>query len=87
VTRCPLCRARLGSAAVCPRCGADLTQAQKAEAEAHRRLQQALAAWAAGDQPGAQAWTDEALWFHRTRLGEVMAGWLARAPAKLESLK
>ncbi len=41
---CPLCRARLRGASLCPRCGADLQPPQQAERAARRHEQEALRA-------------------------------------------
>lgn len=40
--RCPACRARLGTAEICPRCGVDFSIARRAERQAGRLLRRAL---------------------------------------------
>lgn len=47
--RCPGCRARLGDASTCPRCGCDLSLVRRAETQALALARQALRAWAADD--------------------------------------
>lgn len=82
--RCPLCRARLNGPAVCPRCGADLTLAQAAEAQAARYLHQALVAHATRDRHRAEVCVRNSLRLQRTPLSEVIAHWLADTAERAE---
>lgn len=40
--RCPACRARLGDADLCPRCGVDLSLSRRAERQARQWMRQAV---------------------------------------------
>jgi hypothetical protein len=72
-----LCRARLGQSPICPRCGADHSLAQAAEAQAERHLHAALAALAS-NRRAALAHAHDALALRRTPLNEAVARWLDR---------
>jgi hypothetical protein len=76
--RCPLCRARLGQSPICPRCGADHSLAQAAEAQAERHLRAALAALASDNRRAALAHARDASALRRTPSNEAVARWLDR---------
>lgn len=55
VERCPACRSRLAQEPACLRCGCDLSLVRRAELQSRQLFSRALKAWAAGDEPLAQA--------------------------------
>ena len=73
--QCPACRARLGAAPVCPRCGCDLTLARRAAAQARQLAAQAVRAWAVGNAAQARALAIDSL--------SLEQGLLARAVVRL----
>lgn len=71
--RCPVCRARLRGAPICPRCEADLGRAQQAEQAARRRERQALEALLAGQPQTAAAALAQAKALHRRPMPALLA--------------
>ena len=73
-SRCPGCRARLGSAPVCARCGCDLTLARRAQAQAWRLAVLALQAWDNGEPQHAEACAQAALALHSSPALQTLQG-------------
>jgi hypothetical protein len=70
--RCPGCRARLGEAATCARCGCDLTLVRRAEAQARRLVRRAARAWAEGKGDEASACAAASLALERSLLAQAV---------------
>ena len=85
--RCPACRARLGEAPVCPRCGCDFTLARRAEAQAQRLACRAIRAWAEGNGAVASARISESLSAKNTGLAEAVSEMLCRGGQSKEGLR
>lgn len=79
--RCPLCRARLRGAAVCPRCEADLERAQRAEHSARALELQALEALLCSAPDAADAALAQAETLHRHPMQPVLAEIIKQARA------
>ncbi len=77
---CPACRARFRGAAVCSRCGADLTALMRLVVEAHRARAEARANLSKGDFAVATTCASAAQARCATTQGErllILARWLA----------
>ncbi len=74
--RCPICRARLRGAGVCPRCGADLALALAAEYRAQVLERAAVDCIARGDRPRAEQVLEEALRLRSTPLARALLGFV-----------
>jgi len=74
--RCPICRARFKGAAVCYRCGTDLTILLRIEAQAAALEQRAVAWLAAGDAATARQTAQQALALQRRPLAQALVGFL-----------
>ena len=70
--RCPGCRTRLGEAAVCPRCGCDLTLVRRAETQAQRLILRAVRASLEGNRKEARACAAASLALENSHLGQVV---------------
>jgi hypothetical protein len=82
---CPVCGARFRGAAVCPRCGADLTVLMRLQVRAYRLREAARRALLEGDAARARAAAAEAQRLHRTAAGrrlERLAAWLEAVAAR-----
>jgi hypothetical protein len=69
---CPVCQARFRSAAVCSRCGADLTALMLLAAHAHALRHSARHALRQGDCPAALATIRAAQQLHATAEGHLL---------------
>lgn len=74
--RCPICKARLKDALLCPRCGADLTMPLEIEARAESLQQQVVTLLANGELPGARRLAEQLLTLKRTPLARILRGFI-----------
>jgi hypothetical protein len=74
--RCPVCRSQLRGAAVCPRCGADLTLPQSISASAEQALRNALHCIARGELNAARSAADRTRKLRLTPLAQLLPGFL-----------
>ena len=75
--RCPVCRARLSGATLCPRCGAELTSVAAVARAAAAAEGRAVHHLAAGRTEAAAAALAEARSLSRSPFGEALAGFVA----------
>lgn len=78
MNRCTACRANLGGATLCPRCGCDFTLADQAEKQAQRLVGLAIRAWIEGNKAVAATRIGEARSARNGRLAEALAEMLRR---------
>ncbi|MCP4700728.1 MAG: hypothetical protein GY862_28320 [Gammaproteobacteria bacterium] len=76
--RCPACRARLKGASLCPRCGADLSQALCSQSEAEEMQAWAIELLGKNDLRGAAWAVKQALSLKRDPLMLVMRDFIVR---------
>ena len=76
--RCPVCRARCKSEAVCYRCGADLSALLAIEAEAAQWEQEAVSLLASGEWIEARQAADRALTLQYSPLAAAARGFAGR---------
>ena len=76
--RCPACRARLGEAAVCVRCGSDFSLTRRAERQAQDWVRVAILELSAGNTQQAAQAADTASALTSSLLARVVARTIAR---------
>ncbi|WP_190303278.1 MULTISPECIES: hypothetical protein [Methylomonas] len=76
--RCPACNARLGSAPVCPRCGAELSRILRSERLGEQWLSVTLQSLGAGRVALAAPAVMRSLSFKQTPAGHLLKGFLIK---------
>ncbi|KXJ41283.1 MAG: hypothetical protein AXA67_00300 [Methylothermaceae bacteria B42] len=76
MSRCPACNARLGEAALCRRCGCDLSLSRKARLQARLALSHALKALDHHQTEEAERWLQQALMWNSSDWTIKVAGFI-----------